>query len=351
VIWVEPPGGDPFRASCAVAYSVFNRGKRSIELDLRGDAGRAQLFELLASADVFVQSWRPGVAERLGLGYAALHARLPALVCASISGFGTDGPERDLPGYEALVQARVGVMGEQVGHRGGPIYEALPFASIGGAYLALIGVLAALYRGRQDGLGRHVETSLVDGALAYLSMMWGDRDDVEAKPVLGAGAGRLIARTFRCAGDEYLGVHTGAVGAFSRAMKVLGVDDRIPPSPTGIDMGVPLTPEQVAIMQEEVPRIFESKPRAWWIEQLLAADVCAIPELRPCEAFDEPQTRHNRMVVELDDPVLGRVQQVAPPARFPAFAEVELRPAPGVGQHTAEVLAALRARPPRAPAP
>jgi crotonobetainyl-CoA:carnitine CoA-transferase CaiB-like acyl-CoA transferase len=341
VIWVEPPGGDPFRETCAVPYSVFNRGKRGIVLDLRDDAGRARLLELLATADVFIESWRPGVAERLGIGWEAVHAQLPGLVYASISGFGADGPHRDLHGYEALVHARVGVMGEQVGHRSGPIYEALPFASIGAAYLALIGVLAALYRRGQDDLGRHVETSLVDGALAYLSMMWGDRDDAEAKPVLGVGAGRLIARTFRCAGDEYLGVHTGAVGAFSRLMKVLGVDDRIPPNATGIDMGVPLTPEQVAIVTEEIPRIFASRPRAHWIERLLAADVCAIPELRPCEALDEPQARHNRMVVELDDPLLGRVQQVAPPARFPAFPEPALRPAPTVGQHTEEVLAEL----------
>jgi crotonobetainyl-CoA:carnitine CoA-transferase CaiB-like acyl-CoA transferase len=269
-------------------------------------------------------------------------------VCASISGFGADGPERDLAGYEALVHARVGVMGEQVGHRSGPIYEALPFASIGAAYLALIGTLGALYRRNEDGLGRHVETSLLDGALAYLSMMWGDRDDAEVRPVLGVGAGRLIARTFRCADDEYLGVHTAAVGGFSRAMQVLGVDDRIPPSPTGVDVGVRLTPEQIAIVTEEIPRIFESRPRAFWLEKLLAADVCAIPELRPCEVFDEPQARHNRMVVELDDPVLGRVEQVAPAARFPAFPQPVLRAAPRAGQHTDEVLAEARTLPARA---
>jgi crotonobetainyl-CoA:carnitine CoA-transferase CaiB-like acyl-CoA transferase len=348
VIWVEPPGGDPFREACAIPYSVFNRGKRSIVLDLRSDAARARLFELLGTADVFIESWRPGVADRLGVGYASLHARFPRLVFASISGFGTDGPERDLAGYEALVQARVGVMGEQVGHRSGPIYEALPFASIGAAYLALIGVLAALYRLNEDGVGRRVETSLLDGALAYLSMMWGDRDDADVRPVLGVGAGRLIARTFRCQDDEYLGVHTAAVGGFSRAMKVIGVDDRIPPSPTGVDVGVRLTPEQIAIVTEEIPRIFASKPRAYWLERLLAADVCAIPELRPCGVFDEPQARHNRMVALLDDPVLGRVEQVAPPARFPAFPDPVLRPAPRAGQHTDELLAEARALPARA---
>src|SRR5262249_8042099 len=92
-------------------------------------------------------------------------------------------------------------------------------------------------------------------------------------------------------------------------------------------------------------------PRAHWIERLLAADVCAIPELRPCEVFDEPQARHNRMLVELDDPLLGRVQQVAPPARFPAFAPPQLRPAPRAGEHQQGVFAGLRHRPGREAGP
>ena len=129
VIWVEPPGGDPYRAELAVAYSVFNRGKRSIVLDLRTDTDRDVLLQLIGSADVFVQSWRPGVAERLGLGYDTIRRLSPSVVYCSISGFGADGPLRALPGYEPVVHAVVGTMGEQVGHRDGPIFEGLPFAS------------------------------------------------------------------------------------------------------------------------------------------------------------------------------------------------------------------------------
>ena len=92
-----------------------------MELDLTHDSDRATLFTLLEGADVFVQSWRPGVAERLGVSYEALHGRFPSLVYASISGFGADGPHRDTPGYEAIVQAVAGAMGEQVGYRPGPI--------------------------------------------------------------------------------------------------------------------------------------------------------------------------------------------------------------------------------------
>ena len=110
IVWVEPPHSDPYRDELAVPYSVFNRGKRSVTMDLGDESGRETLRALLATADVFVSSWRPGAAERLGLGYQQLHAELPGLVCCSISGFGVDGPHRDRPGYESLVHAAIGTM-------------------------------------------------------------------------------------------------------------------------------------------------------------------------------------------------------------------------------------------------
>jgi crotonobetainyl-CoA:carnitine CoA-transferase CaiB-like acyl-CoA transferase len=341
VIWVEPPGGDPCRQRLAPEYSVFNRGKRSVVLDLHDPAGNAELFELLATADVFVQSWRPGVADRFGLDYQTVHERRPGLVYCEISGFGLDGPHRDLAGHESLVHAVIGTMAEQVGHRDGPIYEGLPFAAIGASYLALIGLLGALYRRHHDGAGRLVETSLVDGALAYLSMMWGTTDASPAPPLsIRAGTGRLIAATFRCADERYVGVHTGAVGAFGRLMKVLGLDDRIPSSESGLDMGVPLTEEQREVLETEIHQIFASQPCSTWVSRLRDADICAIPHFHPTEVFDEPQVRHNEMVLELDDPVLGPVQQVAPPIKFALTPATVAGPAPSVGQPSGEALAA-----------
>jgi crotonobetainyl-CoA:carnitine CoA-transferase CaiB-like acyl-CoA transferase len=350
VIWVEPPGGDPCRQELATEYSVFNRGKRSVVLDLNDRGAKAALFELLADADMLVQSWRPGVAERLGLDYETVHGRCPTLVYCTITGFGLDGPHCGLPGHESLVHAVVGTMAEQVGHREGPIYEGLPFAAIGASCLAVIGLLGALYRRHQDGAGRLVETSLVDGALAYLSMVWGTTDASPAPPLsVRAGTGRLIAATFRCAEDRYVGVHTGAVGAFGRLMKVLGLDDRIPSSESGLDMGVPLTGEQREILDREIHQIFASRPCSAWVARLRVADICAMPQLLPTEVFDEPQVRHNDMVLELDDPVLGTVQQVAPPIRFASTPATVAGPAPTVGQDSGEVLAVTPAGRPEVP--
>ncbi|MDQ1432949.1 MAG: hypothetical protein QOF40_3551 [Actinomycetota bacterium] len=345
VVWVEPPGGDPFRRGAPECASVVNRGKRSVELDLDDPEARDRLLALVDRAEVFVESWRPGVAERLGLGYHALHARNPALVYVSISGFGEDSG-LDLPGYEPIVQAVVGSMSEQAAHRDGPVYLGFPFASLGASSLALIGALAALRRARDDGYGRHVRTSLLDGALAYHSMMWGESDAAMAAPdaplpLQQTATMRLVTRSFECADGEYLGLHTGAVGAFGRAMRVLGLDDRIPPSADGMDMGVPLTDEQIPILQFELVEIFKTRPRGEWVKLFLDADVCAVEHLRPTEVYDTPQARHNGMVVTVDDPVLGPVQQVAPAIKFSATPGSVRAPAPTSGEHTDVVLSTI----------
>jgi crotonobetainyl-CoA:carnitine CoA-transferase CaiB-like acyl-CoA transferase len=338
VWWVEPPGGDPFRDVLKTEYAVFNRGKRSVELDLKSEAGRERLFDLLSTADLFVTSWRPGVAVRLGVDWSRVNPVFPRLVHTSITGFGEDGTLADIPGHEAVVQSYVGVTAEQVGLRPPPIYEGLPFASIGAAYLALIGSLAALYRRVDDGRGRLVQTSLVDGALSYLGMVWGDADDVNAAPPIVPGSIRLISRSFRCADDEYIGVHTGAVGAFGRLIRELGLAGRIGVAEDGSDMRVPLSEQERVIVLDEIPTIFETQSRDVWLKRLLDADVAAIPELRPGQIFDEPQVRHNGMVIEVDDPVLGSVEQVAPAIRFqPGFDVHPGSAAPTVGQHNADL--------------
>jgi crotonobetainyl-CoA:carnitine CoA-transferase CaiB-like acyl-CoA transferase len=344
VIWIEPPGGDPYRQDAPAAAAVLNRGKKSVVLDLGLLSDRDRLLDLVDAADVFVESWGPRRAAELGFGDDALRNRNPRLVRCSVTGFGDDGPHSDLPGYEALVHTVVGTTADQVGHRDGPIYQGLPFAGIGAAYLALIGIFGALVRREADGFGRRVSTSLLDGALAYHSMLWGENDSMVQVPGAPLTLGsvvpiRLITRSFQCADGEYLGIHTGAHGAFGRLMQVVGLADRIPPSADGMDIGLPLEPEQLVLIRDELPKIFASRTRNEWVDELLVADVCAVEHLHPMEVFDTPQAQHNGMVVRLDDPALGEVDQVAPPVRIGGAAPVVRGPAPRPGEHTDEVLA------------
>jgi crotonobetainyl-CoA:carnitine CoA-transferase CaiB-like acyl-CoA transferase len=349
VVWIEPPGGSHLRLQSPEAASVFNRNKRSVVLDLSEDRQRQDLFRLISSADVFVETGSPDDAERAGYGFAPLISLNQGLIYCSISGFGREGPHRDIAGRDALVHALVGTMAEQAGHREGPIFPGLPQASLGASYLGVIGILAALYRRSHDGTGRRVETSLLDGALAYHSMLWSESDaSVAAMAAKGGGpnstAGtRLITRSFVCADGHYIGIHTGAVGAFGRLMTVLGLDDRIPPSTSGLDMGAPLTTDQIDLLETELHRLIAAKPRAYWVETLRQAEVCAIEHLTPGEVFDQPQAQHNLMVVEVNDAVLGSVQQVGTPAKFPSLPTVHPTPAPAPGQHTNEVLSQARA--------
>lgn len=354
VVWVEPVGGDRLRDELKIEYSVYNRGKRGVGCDLSTPHGLGGLRTLLRSADVLIHSWRPGVAERLGIGFEAVHAEFPHLVVADVSAFGQDGPHRDVPGYESLVFALAGVTAEQVSLREPPIYVGLPFASLGAAYLAQIGILAALHRRHSDGHGRLVETSLVDGVLAYLGMVWGDSDDLSVMPQLNPGGRRLVSRTFLCADGKYVGVHTGAVGAFGRFITVMGLQDEIPVHQDGSDMGVALDAEQAAIVRDRIPELFLGRSREEWLKILVEADVCAIPVLHAGEAFDEPQARHNGMVVEVDDPELGPIEQVAPPAKFANHPTSTLRSSPRIGEHSLEVFeqaAGLPARPAPSGAP
>jgi crotonobetainyl-CoA:carnitine CoA-transferase CaiB-like acyl-CoA transferase len=352
VVRVEPPGGDPWRENLRIDYAAFDRGKRSVMVDLQSPSGRESFELLLGEADVLIESWRPGVAESLGLDHASLHERFPHLVVATITGFGLTGRYSEVPGYESLVHALVGTMAEQIGMREPPIFEGVPFASIGAAYLSVIGLLAALYRRNDDGIGRHVETSLYDGALAYLVCFWGE-SDAEAKERSGvtendflvAGNSRLICGFFRTADDLYMGVHSGAVGGFGRLMKILGLDDRIPSREDGLDTGVPLTETERDILHKEIHQIFAQANRDEWIDRLLEVDVCAVPAQPPTEAFDSPQAKANKSTVEVVDAEFGRLEQVAPAISLSATPARIMHGAPQPGSTKLDELVAEWIRP------
>jgi crotonobetainyl-CoA:carnitine CoA-transferase CaiB-like acyl-CoA transferase len=185
VIKVEPPSGDPARS--LLAFQTWNRGKRSVALDLKADADRETARELLADADVVVTSFRPGVAERLGIGYEGVRALNPRAVYASITGYGEDGPRSALKGYEALATAKSGraMMFERVADRDGPAFPVLPCASYTAAMLTAQGILAALHQRESTGRGQKVSVSLLSSLMLYDLIMWIGwqlrGDDIEAE--------------------------------------------------------------------------------------------------------------------------------------------------------------------------
>jgi crotonobetainyl-CoA:carnitine CoA-transferase CaiB-like acyl-CoA transferase len=172
VIKVEPPAGDPART--LPAFQTWNRGKQSVVLDLKTDGDREVARKLIVDADVVVTSFRPGVAERLGIGYADVRALSPRAVYAAITGYGEDGPRSTLKGYEALATARSGraMMFERVADRDGPAFPVLPCASYTAAMLTAQGILAALHQRESTGRGQKVSVSLLSSLMLYDLIMW-----------------------------------------------------------------------------------------------------------------------------------------------------------------------------------
>ena len=172
VLWIEPPGGSPLRGQRA--FPFYARGKQSTVLDLKTAAGRAAAADLASSADVLVESFRPGVADRLGLGYATLAERAPGLVYASITGFGRQGPFTQIKAYEGVVQAKMGVFKafERMAPTSHPPFVTAPWCSFGATQTALHGILTALIEREHSGVGQRVEASMAQGFAALDTWDW-----------------------------------------------------------------------------------------------------------------------------------------------------------------------------------
>ncbi len=333
VVKVERPGGGPDRESPARA--AWERGKRSVTLDLASAEGVARLLELIGAADVFIESFRPGAATERGFGYDLVHRDHPRVVYCSITGYGQDGPWRDRPGFDSLVAARLGVMAEQTGHQPGPTFLGHPSIGYGTAFLATIGILGALRARHLTGAGQFVDASLLDSVVAQSAMnWWWNAYDVSylarSGTELGFGRNRIITDLFLCGDGEYLMIHTGGEGGFKRTMDILGVGDVVR-SIDGPEMAVPLDDDEYHAARHLAPAAFAARPREEWVKLFHAADLAALPVLHPTEVLLDEQVRFADVVVELPDHAGRPLRQVGPVIKFRASPPDRPTAAPLVG--------------------
>jgi crotonobetainyl-CoA:carnitine CoA-transferase CaiB-like acyl-CoA transferase len=323
VIRIERPGGGPDAGS--VLRRILDRGKWSLELDPADPRTAATLDALIAQSDVVLAPAPPPA------------PRPSHVVHCTITGYGLDGPWHDRPAYAPLVAARLGLTAEQGGHRKGPIFLGHPAVDYCTAFLAVMGVLAALHVRHRTGRGQHVDTSLLDGALAASSMnwWWNERDLsylARTGDEPGFGRNRLITDLFQCSDGEYVMVHTGGDGGFKRTMDVLGLGDKVR-AVDGLEMSTPLDDDEYHAARHLVPEVFRTRPRHEWIRAFHAADLAALPVLRPEEIFADDQVRHAGVAVDVPDDELGTLRQIGPVVRFRASPPGPTRPAPAVGEH------------------
>lgn len=324
------PDGETARALAPSAfYRMVNRNKRSLALDLKVDAGRDAFLRLATRADVIVESFRPGVVDKLGAGYQAVAATNPRIVYCSITGYGQTGPYRDRPGHDINYLGYAGVL-DQTGSAGGPpALSNLQVADLlGGAMNASTAILAALFGVSRTGRGTHVDVAMTEGALAHNIFAL---HAVETFGHAGPRGGDLLTGGVPCYGVYRTqdGRHL-AVGAleekFWRALcEAIGRSDLI--------AGQLATGPAGEAVRRALAAVFAQHPRAHWIERLAAVDCCVTPVLSPEETPDDPQVRARGMIVAAQG-----IRQYAPPFRLAGHEFTITRDAPIQGEHSAEVL-------------
>jgi crotonobetainyl-CoA:carnitine CoA-transferase CaiB-like acyl-CoA transferase len=334
VRWAPPYYGTDEQTASGTRSAYFlalNRNKRSIRLDLKQEGGKQALLKLAEGADVLVESFRPGVLDRLGVGWEQLRQANPALVYCPISGYGQDGPNRDRAGHDMNYLGLNGLLGLTGQPDGPPIQSAGQIADLGGgALMAAVGILAALNEARHSGEGQVVDVSMTDGAQSWLAMVaarYFADGNVPHRGDLELAGGIMCYLPYEAA-DGWVTCGALEQKFWAAWCRGVGRDDLIEHQfdRPGSDAW------------RAAAEVFRSKTREEWRAFNDEHDCCIEPVLDLDEALESDQTREREMVLELDQPELGTVRQLGVPVKLSRTPGGIQRHAPALGEHTAEVL-------------
>jgi alpha-methylacyl-CoA racemase len=334
VRWSPPYHEGAEDSAKSALFLSLNRGKRSIRLNLKEEAGREVLLRLVREYDVVLESFRPGVMERLGVGWERLRDVNPRLVYCAISGYGRDGPYTARSGHDMNYLGLNGLLG-LTGEAGGPpVQSAGQIADLGGGGLmAAFGILAALREREQSGEGQLVDVSMFDGSLSWLAMVAAKYLCDGVVPGRGDNelAGRLICyRPYACS-DGWVTLGALEPKFWQEWCRGVGREDLIEKQfeRPGSDA------------HAEVERIFLERTRDEWHEFAAAYDCCLEPVLALDEALDSDLVLAREMVVQIDQPGTGGVGLLGVPVKLSRTPGAPAGPGPALGEHTDEVLAGL----------
>jgi crotonobetainyl-CoA:carnitine CoA-transferase CaiB-like acyl-CoA transferase len=344
VIKIEsPPQGDPYRYFAPDPHYSFNfahlnRNKQSLVLDLKAAQGRRICYELLKGADVFVENFRPGTAERLGLGYETLHALNPRLVYCSISAFGQSGPYVDKPGFDTLGQAVSGLL-SLLNDSDDPKVMGMALSDYITGMSAGYGILGALLARGQSGEGCRVETSLLQATLSFIGESAAGYLRTGSVPNRMARVKNAHAFAFICADGLPLAIHCSVPEKFwlglleATGRMDIAADERFNTRDA--------RRQNYTCLEETLAPTFKTKSREEWLHCLEARDVPVVPLYDLAEALADPQVRHLQLVEQVEHPVAGQMEFVGSPVRYSSFTESPSLPPPLVGEHTIAVLREL----------
>jgi alpha-methylacyl-CoA racemase len=335
VVKVEEPGrGDPLREAPplvdggSAAHLALNRGKRSVTLDLKSPEGPDVLTRLAAGAHAVVESFRPGVAERLGIGYRTLSERNRRIVYCALTGYGQDGPYRDRPGHDLDYLAYAGILEPTGSEDGPPAIPAAQIADLAGGMGAAVGILACLLEAERTGRGRFVDLAMLDAAASWASLTWSSYLGTGETPARGRWllTGALACyRVYRTGDGKFVAVGALEPKFWRSLCEALGVPELVDQQ---------LDPARQEEMTRRLQEIFLTRARDEWVEALAGLEACVAPVNDVAEATGDPQLVHRGMVAEAG----GRTVGPGPLVNVSGQDRGSLAPAPALGQHTEEVL-------------
>jgi alpha-methylacyl-CoA racemase len=334
VRWAPPLYGDDAQqplGTRSALYLALNRGKRSVRIDLKSDAGRDAFLRLVGDADVVLESFRPGVLDKLGVGYERLREVNRGIVYCAITGYGLDGPNTARAGHDTNYLALNGLLGLTGAADGPPVSSAGQVADLGGGGLmAVFGILAALHERGRSGEGQLVDVSMTDGALSWLAMVAAaflrdGRVPHRGTEMLNGGVACYLP--YECA-DGW--ISCGALEAKFWQAFCHGVER---PDLLEHQFAPPGSDGHAAVAE-----VFAGRTRAEWAAFNDAHDCCIEPVLDLDQALASELVRAREMVVEVEQPELGPVRLLGHPIKLSRTPADPTRPAPALGEHTEQVL-------------
>ena len=343
VIKVERPDGDPVRKE--LAFATWNRGKRSIALDLKSDLGRETAMKLARESDVLIENFRPGVMDRLGLGYGELAAGNPGLVYCSLPGFGEHHPSRHRQGWEPIIGASTGLY-PKVEDSDEPLYSPLPIASTFAAIVSAVAVTMALCARDRNGEGQHIEVPLYDAMFTAMGrhlVKFHDQEDPDPR-----NQPRLpMQRQYQCADGRWVQNHGNYQRFVHQFLEAAGNPSWGPEAVA--DFGKPLDLETADMWVQRFEETFKQRTSLEWQEAISeaggACTVCKTVE----EWLDHPHPLDAKMVVEVEDATLGRMKQPGVQVRLRGTPGAIQGRSPHLGEHTDEIMTELERSAPADP--
>lgn len=314
VIKVEQPGtgddtrhfGPPYIAGESAYYLGLNRNKRSITLDFNNPQDKKRLLELISTATVLVENFRPGTLERRGLGYEALHALNPGLIYCSISGYGKDGPYATRPGYDFVAQAESGIMSVTGEVDGEPQRMGSPIADISAGMFACMSILAALYVRKNTGKGQHIDISLLEAAVSLLGNVSANHlISGEEAPRYGNGHPNIVPYQAFQTRNGYIVVSCGNDRLYQSFCHLIGRDD------LATDPRFTTNPQRVRNRKELIPilqELFLQRDTDNWLAELRAAGIPCGPMNTVSQVFRDPQIQARGFVWECEHPTAGTIK-------------------------------------------